>query len=411
MTVGQRIAHKRKELGLSQEGLGERLGVSRQAIYKWESDAALPEIEKLVKLAREFSVSIDWLLGQGDETREPRELTAEQLRMVEEIVGQYLNARDRQKTDPLPDPGGAPSGPAEPEPSQKRQHWPWVVAALVLAIVFMNVFKKFDEMNQSYQSVVSTVNYIRDDVNRQIYGITNRVEEISQRQDGLTAEQSAEVAYADYRANTVTIFARAVPRNYVEDMTAEFVLVSNGEAVTVPGEPRPDHSFAANITGPLSDYISVSVSFLTGGQRQTQMLEEFDCLYMDSFPDLTVRDNLWKRKEADEYASVSIDKGNAAQFASFRLGLFRDQKLLAWYEHLDGPPFPTYSEDYEWFRLEGKWSMEPDHVYCQAAVIEDRYGRERVYSGPPMVCSPETGFANYMDNAWEWYGDPASWDY
>ncbi len=43
MTVGQRIAQKRKELGLSQEGLGARLGVSRQAIYKWESDAALPE--------------------------------------------------------------------------------------------------------------------------------------------------------------------------------------------------------------------------------------------------------------------------------------------------------------------------------------------------------------------------------
>jgi len=42
MTVGQRIAHKRKELGLSQEALGEQLGVSRQAIYKWESDATLP---------------------------------------------------------------------------------------------------------------------------------------------------------------------------------------------------------------------------------------------------------------------------------------------------------------------------------------------------------------------------------
>lgn len=41
MTVGQRIAQKRKELALTQEQLGEQLGVSRQAIYKWESDAAL----------------------------------------------------------------------------------------------------------------------------------------------------------------------------------------------------------------------------------------------------------------------------------------------------------------------------------------------------------------------------------
>ena len=43
MTIGQRIAQKRKELGLSQEALGDQLGVSRQSIYKWESDAALPE--------------------------------------------------------------------------------------------------------------------------------------------------------------------------------------------------------------------------------------------------------------------------------------------------------------------------------------------------------------------------------
>lgn len=45
---GRWIEWSRKELGLSQEALGERLGVSRQAIYKWESDTALPEIEKLV---------------------------------------------------------------------------------------------------------------------------------------------------------------------------------------------------------------------------------------------------------------------------------------------------------------------------------------------------------------------------
>ena len=46
MTIGQRIAQKRKELGLSQEALGSKLGVSRQSIYKWEADSALPEVDK-----------------------------------------------------------------------------------------------------------------------------------------------------------------------------------------------------------------------------------------------------------------------------------------------------------------------------------------------------------------------------
>ena len=54
MTTGQRIAQKRKEAGLSQETLGAELGVSRQSIYKWESDTALPEIDKLVALSRRF---------------------------------------------------------------------------------------------------------------------------------------------------------------------------------------------------------------------------------------------------------------------------------------------------------------------------------------------------------------------
>ena len=43
MTIGQRIAQKRKELGLSQEALGSKLGVSRQSIYKWEAGSGLPE--------------------------------------------------------------------------------------------------------------------------------------------------------------------------------------------------------------------------------------------------------------------------------------------------------------------------------------------------------------------------------
>ena len=73
-TTGQRIAAKRKELGLSQEALGEKLGVSRQSIYKWESDTSLPEIEKLISLSRLFSVSIGWLLGVEENSENQEKL-------------------------------------------------------------------------------------------------------------------------------------------------------------------------------------------------------------------------------------------------------------------------------------------------------------------------------------------------
>ena len=71
MTTGQRISDKRKELGLSQEALGEKLGVSRQSIYKWESDSSLPDVDKLIALSRLFSVSVGWLLGVEEDAPSP----------------------------------------------------------------------------------------------------------------------------------------------------------------------------------------------------------------------------------------------------------------------------------------------------------------------------------------------------
>ena len=71
LTIGQRIAVKRKELGLSQIDLGDKMGVSRQSVSKWEADAAIPEIDKLIALSKLFHVSVGWLLGvEKDESPE-----------------------------------------------------------------------------------------------------------------------------------------------------------------------------------------------------------------------------------------------------------------------------------------------------------------------------------------------------
>lgn len=66
MTLGQRIQELRKEKGLSQEGLGEQLGVSRQAVSRWEMDGAVPEVDKLIAMSRIFGVSLNDLLQVED---------------------------------------------------------------------------------------------------------------------------------------------------------------------------------------------------------------------------------------------------------------------------------------------------------------------------------------------------------
>ena len=62
MTIGERIALLRKKAGLSQEKLAELVGVSRQAIGKWESGLSLPGIDNLQELARVLQVSCDELI-------------------------------------------------------------------------------------------------------------------------------------------------------------------------------------------------------------------------------------------------------------------------------------------------------------------------------------------------------------
>ena len=62
MTLGEKIKDLRKKANISQEELAEKVGVSRQAVTKWESDSGLPDIENLKSIASLFNISIDELL-------------------------------------------------------------------------------------------------------------------------------------------------------------------------------------------------------------------------------------------------------------------------------------------------------------------------------------------------------------
>ena len=62
MTIGKRICLLRKEKGLTQEELASHMGVSPQAVSKWENDQTCPDISALPKLARLFDVTVDELL-------------------------------------------------------------------------------------------------------------------------------------------------------------------------------------------------------------------------------------------------------------------------------------------------------------------------------------------------------------
>lgn len=77
MTLGEKLAACRKQNNYTQEQLAELLGVSRQAVSKWESDLAYPETEKLIRLSELYDCSLDYLIKD----KQPEEAPVKSIRL------------------------------------------------------------------------------------------------------------------------------------------------------------------------------------------------------------------------------------------------------------------------------------------------------------------------------------------
>ncbi|MCL2368254.1 MAG: helix-turn-helix domain-containing protein, partial [Oscillospiraceae bacterium] len=72
MNIADRIQHLRKLKGISQEELADKVGVSRQAVSKWESEQSIPDLDKVIILSDFFEVTTDYIL-KGIETNKQTE--------------------------------------------------------------------------------------------------------------------------------------------------------------------------------------------------------------------------------------------------------------------------------------------------------------------------------------------------
>ena len=385
MTTGQRIAQKRKEAGLSQEALGGELGVSRQSIYKWESDAALPEIDKLVALSRRFGVTVGWLLGveEAPETSsapDSGELTDAQLKMVEEITERYLAAQ----TAPKP-----------------RKKWPYVLAALM---VLYAAHRAYQSIDRQFDGVYNRINQMERSMSNQVYGISGQVEEILKQQNALTADYGTELVSADLSKNAVTFSVYAVPKTYVEGMRVEFS-VDNGRdanSKTVLSEPDQNgqpvsEKFSAELTCELTDDIAITAVFvMPDGTRQTQPLQTYSGLYSGSLPDVAslvdadlqgraqIENGKLTLPDAMEYALTLNTKLDnilipRAEAVSIRVGLFKNQRLVAWAEPISADEQTSYQgfDNATFYRLEPlSFPFAAGDILESAAVLTDEYGRE-----------------------------------
>ena len=398
MTLGQRIAQKRKEAALSQEALGDALGVSRQAIYKWESDASVPEIEKLIAMSRLFGVSVGWLLGVEEEPTPETdegggELNETQLKMVEEIVARYIQAQ--------------PKTPPAFSPRRRRVFKLCIAAAAVcLALGLWSMSRQLEDMRQSYITLQNDISRVESSVASQVGGISNRVEEILKAQNDLTADYSTELLRVNVKDNRVLFTVYAVPKTYVEGMTVQFS-ISNGDGGTnfSPGEPGLAGKFSATLATGLSDSIVISAIFTApDGTRQTQILQEYSGFYTSTLPSVMIDDYflMWASLtdgqliQTDGYVTVSEGEGpvapatyeglEAAAVREIRVGLFRNGQLVQWAEPCDQPKsFQGFDgQQFYVFRDISLAVSATDRIAC-AAVVTDEYGRDSVAATPDYV--------------------------
>ena len=429
MTTGQKIAARRKELELSQEALGDKLRVSRQTVYKWESDLSLPDIDKLVALSRLFQVPVGWLLGVEEEP-EPQsvDFSPEQLKLLEEILGRYQRAEPEELSEGQRKQVEELVG----RPPKKRRRWPWVLAVLVIAVGGWTLFQRLDQMEQQYYDLANSVGNITYSVNSQIGSITDRVEEVLKAQNDLTADYGTQLVSADLASNTGTFSLRAVPKTYTPGMSVIFLADNGEETLEFPAQEGENGTFTGEAACTLTDTITLSAVFVTGDTRQTQLLDQYVDLYSDSLPQIDINSllSIFEVEEYDqgdgsfvipeEYVTVSDGQNGSSvsavweqlgvsQLRKVEVGLFYNEKLVQWLTPCQKPSNYKGFEDEDFYRLDPvTLTMEEGDMLEIAARGTDQYGRQWVALGGAFQV--KDGELTHPDS-YAIFSDPAHWDF
>lgn len=155
MTLGQNIQAARKAKGLSQETLAEKIGVSRQALGKWEKDTALPGLDNLQALAVELGTGVDALLGTEPSAPAAPAVTLDAMRDL-------LSARDAEE-------------------KRRRRLWgcaggaTFLILAGLLAGMALQYERQIDALNQNYAAIQSSYAAQQADLSAQISELQDAV--------------------------------------------------------------------------------------------------------------------------------------------------------------------------------------------------------------------------------------------
>ena len=287
-TLGRRIQEGRKAAGLSQESLGERLGVSRQAVSKWEADTSVPELENLIAMSRIFGVTIGALLGVEPAAEEPaeeeatetpgeesgdaapdRELTDRELAAVEAIVRKYLEAARRPRWSRR----------------KKLAAGAGACAAGLLIVLVLNGI--FSSLGRRLDQVQDQVNYVQSSVSSQIGSLTGQLSGLLEEQNSLISDYTIQIQDYDLEKAVWYLTASVTPKAYTAGTVVTFTArTDTGETSSAEAQNNGGVFTAGNWAVPMGEAVGgteagaggaevlISVAFSDeSGTIRTQTLE------------------------------------------------------------------------------------------------------------------------------------------
>ncbi|WP_455502070.1 helix-turn-helix domain-containing protein [Gemmiger sp.] len=256
MTLGQNIQAARRAKGLSQEALAERVGVSRQALGKWEKDTALPGLDNLQALAAALGTGVADLLGAQTVDPAAPAVTLDAMRDL-------LAARDAEE-------------------KHRRRLWgcaagaAFIVLAGLLEGVAFQYERQIDALNQNYAALQSSYAAQQADLSAQI----------SELQD---AVRKGEATVLDWRwlpvdklhkdadGSWMPVQVQVTPRTARDGMTARLAVRCGDDTQLCDMTAAADGSFAADgIIFTVGSTYELSVQWTADGAATNEALGTVD---------------------------------------------------------------------------------------------------------------------------------------
>ena len=298
------------------------------------------------------------------------------------------------------------------------------------------MYSRLDQLTEQNSILQQDVGRIQSNVDRQIYGITERVESILKAQNDLTADYSVDLVDSDLQANTVTFSLSVVPKTYAEGTEVRFLADSDGETEEFPAERWASGAFTATAEVPLTDEITLSVVFLApDGTRSTQLVGSYTGLYSGSLPEVgwnledsfmwmelgpsgtfTLNESsneryLYYRGSGDEVERADgIDGITRAGVREMRVGLFKNRRLVAWAEPCEQPWNYQGFDGVTFFCLPNlEVPLEEGDSLRVTAVVKDTASRITLQPSD-WSYTPDDGELVYEEGD-IWPTSPSDWDY